>query len=423
MSVDQLSDLHLVPTSPGSPLDPSRIEELWFKDGTLVLAAEGSLFRCTEQPVTSTNNLKTVFPRPASSSPRRNYARAATVQRAETGLLDEEHGVGIGTADDAALEEISRVHRLVSRRSWKGRSLLPPLLRERFELPLLCTPTGSHRMPGAFLRTLANHWQEAEAMVEIGESTERLSQQFEACGGGEEMNTVRAAAYESEIECKSTSGVLGEKFFGAFPAKTTFDIVAGVIRLSTKYDVASLRNRALTHLSSAFPLTRAEFPGSPSWQIPDHEWIRVVLFAREMSIEWILSIAFYRVAEKCTPAQLLHGIVVDGVPFNLMPQDKLTSIEYSLAIGRAAYAEVTQFLVSWGAPCYKPDKEHCLKIRLEACAMTTEELESLSVCHSCKGAMRVARQKSLDTLWAGLPKRFGPPGWEALRQMKKANLG
>jgi hypothetical protein len=28
---------------------------------------------------------------------------------------DEAHGVGIGTAGDAALEEISRVHRLVSR--------------------------------------------------------------------------------------------------------------------------------------------------------------------------------------------------------------------------------------------------------------------------------------------------------------------
>ncbi|KAJ7884002.1 hypothetical protein B0H13DRAFT_1462062, partial [Mycena leptocephala] len=48
-----------------------------------------------------------------------------------------------------------------------------------------------------------------------------------------------------DYECRS-------RFFGAFPAKTTFDIVAGVIRLSTKYDVASLRNRALTHLSSAF---------------------------------------------------------------------------------------------------------------------------------------------------------------------------
>ncbi|KAJ7914370.1 hypothetical protein B0H13DRAFT_1873048 [Mycena leptocephala] len=222
-------------------------------------------------------------------------------------------------------------------------------------------------MPGAFLRTLANHWQEAEAMVEIGESTERSSRPVAAAGR------------------------------------------AGVIRLSTKYDVASLRNRALTHLSSAFPITRAEFPGSPSWQIPDHEWIRVVLFAREMSIEWILPIAFYRVAEKCTPAQLLHGIVVDGVPFNLTPQDKLTSIEYSLS----AEPHMRRSRSFWfpGVP----------RVTNQTRNIVSKLGSKLAQC--CKGAMRVARQKSLDTLWAGLPKRFGPPGWEALRQMKKANLG
>ncbi|KAJ6474757.1 hypothetical protein C8R45DRAFT_935283 [Mycena sanguinolenta] len=72
----------------------------------------------------------------------------------------EARGVGIGTAGDAALEEISRVHRLVSRRSWKGSSLsdacrvysVAPepsaLLRERFELPLFCAPTGSWSSAG-----------------------------------------------------------------------------------------------------------------------------------------------------------------------------------------------------------------------------------------------------------------------------------
>jgi hypothetical protein len=64
---------------------------------------------------------------------------------------DEAHGVGIGTAGDAALEEISRVHCLVSRRSRKGSSLLPALLRERFELPLLCTPTGSVSTGGVLI--------------------------------------------------------------------------------------------------------------------------------------------------------------------------------------------------------------------------------------------------------------------------------
>ncbi|KAJ7659911.1 hypothetical protein B0H17DRAFT_954526 [Mycena rosella] len=75
------------------------------------------------------------------------------------------------------------------------------------------------------------------------------------------------------------------QFFPPFPEKTTFDILAGVIRLSTKYQVESLRKRALGHPLSSFPFTVDEYPGTPSLKIPDHEWIRVVNFAREMSID------------------------------------------------------------------------------------------------------------------------------------------
>ncbi|KAJ7236461.1 hypothetical protein C8J57DRAFT_1144620 [Mycena rebaudengoi] len=325
MSVEQVSDPHVLPTSPGLPREPSRIEELWFKDGTLVLAAENSLFRV--------------------------YA----------GLL--------------------------AKRS--------PVFHDMLQIP---QPEDTEIIDGCPVVRLADDERDLRYFL---------------------------------------SALFDYEFFGAFPATTTFDIVAGVIRLSTKYDVATLRNRALTHLSSAFPFARVEFPGSPSWEIPDHEWIRVVLFAREMSIEWILPIAFYQVAEKCTPAQLLHGIIVDGVSFKLTPQDTLALIEYSLTIGRAAYAEVAQFLVSYGT-CYQgKDKEHCLRSRLEACETvkrrradnifplnlwTTEDLESLGVCYGCKSVMRVAWQGGLDAFWAGLPHRFGLSGWEALRHMKEADL-
>jgi hypothetical protein len=49
-----------------------------------------------------------------------SFLRALGIQKER---WQEARGVGIGTAGDAALEEISRVHRLVSRRSWKGSSL------------------------------------------------------------------------------------------------------------------------------------------------------------------------------------------------------------------------------------------------------------------------------------------------------------
>ncbi|KAF8206109.1 hypothetical protein K438DRAFT_1756830 [Mycena galopus ATCC 62051] len=44
------------------------------------------------------------------------------------------------------------------------------------------TPTVSRQMPGAFFRMLAT--QEADAMAEVGESAERLSQQLKLVPGG-----------------------------------------------------------------------------------------------------------------------------------------------------------------------------------------------------------------------------------------------
>ncbi|KAF8217537.1 hypothetical protein K438DRAFT_1746838 [Mycena galopus ATCC 62051] len=50
--------------------------------------------------------------------------------------------------------------------------------RESVELLLLCTPTVSRQMPGAFFHKFTS--QEAQAMAEIGKSAKHLSQQLEA---------------------------------------------------------------------------------------------------------------------------------------------------------------------------------------------------------------------------------------------------
>ncbi|KAJ7132735.1 hypothetical protein C8R46DRAFT_818567, partial [Mycena filopes] len=45
------------------------------------------------------------------------------------------------------------------------------------------------------------------------------------------------------------------EFFEPYPAKTIFPIIAGVLRMSHKYQVDVLRKRALVHLSSLYPTT------------------------------------------------------------------------------------------------------------------------------------------------------------------------
>ncbi|KAJ7133798.1 hypothetical protein C8R46DRAFT_1362338 [Mycena filopes] len=93
------------------------------------------------------------------------------------------------------------------------------------------------------------------------------------------------------------------EFFPPYPAKTDFNTMSGIIRLSTKYQVDTLRKRGLVHLSSAFPTDISQYsrwPETASWHIVElPEWIRVVLFGQELSLDWILPIAFYRDIPQC----------------------------------------------------------------------------------------------------------------------------
>ncbi|KAJ7359972.1 hypothetical protein DFH08DRAFT_685761, partial [Mycena albidolilacea] len=105
-------------------------------------------------------------------------------------------------------------------------------------------------------------------------------------------------------------------FLPPYPAEINFGIMSGIIRLRTKYQVDSLRKRALVHLSSAFPspsdpTSFSPGPGSASWSIEDNRWIWIIVLGRERSLDWILPLALYPCA-MCTVAQLLNGIEFDG---------------------------------------------------------------------------------------------------------------
>ncbi|KAJ7760002.1 hypothetical protein B0H16DRAFT_1415678 [Mycena metata] len=92
-------------------------------------------------------------------------------------------------------------------------------------------------------------------------------------------------------------------FFEPFPAPTTFEILASVLRMSYKYEVDALRKRALIHLSSAhstqFGDGRPLHQNFPSWRTAladgtNDENILIVELARQVGADWILPTAFYR---------------------------------------------------------------------------------------------------------------------------------
>ncbi|KAJ6514132.1 hypothetical protein DFH09DRAFT_998999 [Mycena vulgaris] len=227
------------------------------------------------------------------------------------------------------------------------------------------------------------------------------------------------------------------EFFLPFPEETTLDTLIGIVRLSTKYQASALRKRALTHLSSCFPLTSAEYPGSVSWDIAGLEWIRFVNFAREMSLDWILPLAFYRVVAHCTFAQILDGVDVNGVHLALAPADKLKCIEQALALAGSAASQITHFMWEPLPIPGCPSGYQCTMARIAArkevegwrvqntlplSLWVTEDWDTMKVCQQCESAMKTAYQEAREDFWQGLPGRFGLSGWEALEQMKEEQL-
>ncbi|KAJ6459025.1 hypothetical protein C8R45DRAFT_1031298 [Mycena sanguinolenta] len=253
---------------------------------------------------------------------------------------------------------------------------------------------------------------------------------------------VRLTDAENDLSC-FLKALFDYEFFLPYPAKTDWSTMSGIIRLSTKYQVESLRKRALVHLSSAFPSDPTEYsqPRS-SWTVESHEWIRVILFAREMSLDWVLPICLYRASALCTPAQVLSGIDVDGLHMELNGTDKLMCIEQSISLAKTASADVLQFLwepsvITGCRGVNDQEKWQCTRSRFLSRQIAEgwrvggafplalwmpDDWARLNVCAACMSSMRTAHQNALDTFWDGLPQRFGFPGWPELEKIKEKAL-
>ncbi|KAJ7133810.1 hypothetical protein C8R46DRAFT_1015208 [Mycena filopes] len=243
-----------------------------------------------------------------------------------------------------------------------------------------------------------------------------------------------------DLEC-FLKALFDYEFFLPYPAKTDFDTISAIIRLSMKYQVDALRKRGLVHLSSAFPTLSSQYSTwseSASWDVDNHEWLRIVLFGQELSLDWILPLAFYRLTAVFSSNEILNGVSgEDGVHRELSAADKLRCVEQSLALATSTSSAILNFL--WDPPVFPGCERQAkctaarLKARREAEARRwvilplrlweTEHWATLSsTCAHCQTQMKTAHARALQKLWDGLPQRFGLADWAVLEQVKAAAL-
>ncbi|KAJ7049100.1 hypothetical protein C8F01DRAFT_1037112 [Mycena amicta] len=232
-------------------------------------------------------------------------------------------------------------------------------------------------------------------------------------------------------------------FFEPSPAATSFDLIDPILRLSHKYDVDWLQKRALSHLAITHPTTHAGWtalrtnPNSFIRCASDDLCISVVILARELSLDWILPTAFYRLSRVKSPVPIFESA--------MLMEDKLRWAEAVRKLDGQYRSRALDFL--WEpreiTGCVNPDPRWCVDIRIDfrqgldatrenslgsyiipldvwgESSQAWTALASNSVCEVCIAEMKRLKQAADEAFWNDLPEIFGLGDWETLEKNKK----
>ncbi|KAJ7106435.1 hypothetical protein C8R43DRAFT_906209, partial [Mycena crocata] len=224
-------------------------------------------------------------------------------------------------------------------------------------------------------------------------------------------------------------------FFEAHPASTTFSCVAGILRMSHKYEVDALRKRALTHISSLHPTTLQgwEALGEEDMEPFGDSFLHHIVLARQLSIDWILPIALYRVTKYSYESQIIGG----NGGFELDREDKINC----MVAGRQMETANTKILDFLWTPevidgCQSQRKctssRFAQRRRVEGWRTCSPEesprmpldfwkensWKMLDVCDVCLSAMKITHQAARQAFWDGLPAMFGFQDWSVFEDTK-----
>ncbi|KAF8878450.1 hypothetical protein BD779DRAFT_1447710 [Infundibulicybe gibba] len=231
--------------------------------------------------------------------------------------------------------------------------------------------------------------------------------------------------------------IFDDKYFQPPPAQTSFEAVKAILRLSHKYHVPSLRERALRHLDTAYPMTLAawdersvarSFP--PATRFEDK--FALLQIATEVSATWFLPSLFYSC---CTYAldEMLDSPSWKG-------SDSMSMNRRACLVGYSkqhiATSRVLRFLLL-------PLKDGCeldgkcglvaqrwlnivdtwrMSIPLEVWSDGDWKKFSKDVCAPCLLNARRIHRLARQAFWDDLPNIYGQPAWAELEKLKKLAL-
>ncbi|KAJ7876225.1 hypothetical protein B0H13DRAFT_2055784 [Mycena leptocephala] len=180
-------------------------------------------------------------------------------------------------------------------------------------------------------------------------------------------------------------------FFEPYPAPTTLSILTGILRMSHKYEVDTLRKRS---------------------SCTSRPYIQLPVIARELHIDWILPAAFYRVCDFTRDTDILSGPLELG--------DKLRCITGCRVLETAGVAKILEFLWS---PFEIPGCDSTsICFRNRSGTWEDSDWDRLNVCDVCLASMKIAHRRGRGILLGQPPEGVRPPRLERAGNLKTEAL-
>ena len=228
-----------------------------------------------------------------------------------------------------------------------------------------------------------------------------------------------------------------DRFFEPPPSKTDFDTLAGILRLSTKYEIHYLRQRALRHLDIFMGNTLQEYDARSSKRTilgtPSLPFLIADLL-HEMDLPWLLPTVLYT----CTMSfeDIVTGYMYKGERKSMNRSQQLSCIKAMMPLVKWYQRKVLSFLY-WtnvdGCKSSTQCNQGRLKL-LEACSGCNINYSLMSfsglfdkvvrkvLCTTCCIASRDAHLAGREALWEALPGLFDLPSWKTLRTLREQAL-
>ncbi|KAJ7610428.1 hypothetical protein FB45DRAFT_844566 [Roridomyces roridus] len=224
------------------------------------------------------------------------------------------------------------------------------------------------------------------------------------------------------------------------PKPTKFVVVAGVLRLSTKYDVGYLRHRALLHLSPLSPVSLEEFDNYYDNIRDTTKFFEVfsrLLLGNSLGLQWVISCALYEASCNGTVDEILCGFNDPGPRMELPLDLQRICIKSRNSLVFAQLHDTLGFLVTPHIRgCLSDDQCRANRTSFYRGLTVSDDLTPLKYfdaeawswsdncpyCAVCLVACQDEYEEGRQRVWDGLPVMFGLPSWDELRRARDADL-